>query len=101
MAEKDVSEYVYISTASSSFLAPNETASLFGQYDVLFDEFTGNFNYLSFNMCVYIRDAGNGQQYVFVCVTRIQRHFNIHVYSDLRILNWKAFPEISYPSLVA
>jgi hypothetical protein len=41
MAEKDVSEYVYSSTASSSFVAPNETASLFVQYDVLFDEITG------------------------------------------------------------
>jgi hypothetical protein len=41
MAEKDVSEYVHSSTASSSFVAPKETASLFVQYDVLFDEITG------------------------------------------------------------
>ena len=41
MAEKDVSEYVHSSTASSSFVTPKETASLFVQYDVLFDEFTG------------------------------------------------------------
>ena len=41
MAEKDVGKYVQISTASSSFVAPKETASLFVQYDVLFDEITG------------------------------------------------------------
>jgi hypothetical protein len=41
MAEKDVSEYVHSSIASSSFVAPKETASLFVQYDVLFDEMTG------------------------------------------------------------
>ena len=37
MAEKDVSAYVHSSTASSRFMAPKETASLFFQYDVLFD----------------------------------------------------------------
>ena len=41
MAEKDFSEYVHSSTASSSFVSPKETTSLFVQYDVLSDEFTG------------------------------------------------------------
>ena len=41
MAENDVSGYVHSSIASSSFVAPKETASLFVQYDVLFDEITG------------------------------------------------------------
>ena len=41
MAEKDVSEYVHISIASSSFVAPKETVPFFVQYDVLFNEITG------------------------------------------------------------
>jgi hypothetical protein len=43
MAEKDVMEYVQSAAGSStaSFVAPKETASLFVQYDVSFDEITG------------------------------------------------------------
>ena len=41
MAENDVSGYVHSSIASSSFVAPKETAYLSVQYDVLFDEITG------------------------------------------------------------
>ena len=41
MAEKDVSEYIHTSIAPASFVAPKDTASLFVQYDVLFDEITG------------------------------------------------------------
>ena len=69
MAEKDVSEYVHSSTASSSFVAPKETACLCLQNDVLFDEITGKL-LLSFSLyvCVYIRDVKNGLQYVCVCV---------------------------------
>ena len=37
------SEYVHSSTALSSFVAPYETAFLFVQYDMLFDEITGKF----------------------------------------------------------
>ena len=53
MAEKD-SEYVHSSTALSSFVALNETASLFVKYYMLFDEIKANINYLSFNVCVCI-----------------------------------------------
>ena len=38
MAEKEDSACVNSSTASSSFVVPKETDSLFFQYDVLFDE---------------------------------------------------------------
>jgi hypothetical protein len=48
MAEKDVSEYVHSFNASTSFVAPKETASLFVQYDVYFDVITGKLK-LSFS----------------------------------------------------
>jgi hypothetical protein len=43
MAEKDVMECVQSAAGSTaSFVAPTETASLIVQYDVLFEEITGN-----------------------------------------------------------
>jgi hypothetical protein len=43
MAEKDVVEYVQRAAGSStaSIVAPKNTATLFVQYDVLFEEITG------------------------------------------------------------
>ena len=41
MTERDVGEYVHSATRSTAFVAPKETASLFVQYDVLFEELTG------------------------------------------------------------
>jgi hypothetical protein len=43
MAEKDVGEYVQSAAGctASSLLAPKGTASLFVQYDVLFEEIAG------------------------------------------------------------
>ena len=41
ITERDVGEFVQSATGSTAFVAPNETASLFVQYDVLFEESTG------------------------------------------------------------
>jgi hypothetical protein len=53
MSDKDVNEYVQISTASSSFVAPKETSLCSFNMTCYSMKSRANFNYPSFNVCVY------------------------------------------------
>ena len=53
MSDKDVNEYVQISTASSSFVAPKETSLCSFNITCYSMKSRANFNYPSFNVCVY------------------------------------------------